>query len=183
MSYCQTAQGHPFHGPYHDFEYGFPLHDEAQLFERLALEIMQAGLSWLTVLKKRRALREAFHQFDVDRVAALTPQEIDSLRNNPAIIRNQRKLQALQHNALVIQRFRASHGGFAAWLAQSHPLELVAWVRLFRDQGFRFVGPEIIGEFLMSIAYLRPPHDPDCPVFLRQIELSPPWLNSPPLDA
>ena len=68
--YCDVAPGHPFHGPYHDSEYGFPIEDEAALFERLILEINQAGLSWLTILRKREAFKAAYHGFDVDRVAA-----------------------------------------------------------------------------------------------------------------
>ena len=74
MGYCDIAPGHPFHGPYHDREYGFPQRRETVLFERLALEINQAGLSWLTVLKKRAAFRAAFHGFNVDRVAAYNDQ-------------------------------------------------------------------------------------------------------------
>ena len=83
MSYCQLAHGHPYHGPYHDLEYGFPVNEEAKLFERLSLEIFQAGLSWLTVLKKRKAINEAFFDFDVDRVADLQTSEIESLLENP----------------------------------------------------------------------------------------------------
>jgi DNA-3-methyladenine glycosylase I len=67
--YCDIAPGHPWHGPYHDEEYGFPLTDESGLFERLVLEINQAGLNWLTMLKKREAFRRAFHGFEVDRIA------------------------------------------------------------------------------------------------------------------
>ena len=69
MSYCDLAAGHPHHGPYHDEEYGFPVTDDNALFERLVLEINQAGLSWLTILKKREAFRHAFEGFDVQRVA------------------------------------------------------------------------------------------------------------------
>ena len=69
MSYCAIAPGHPFHGPYHDTEYGFPLKDDDRLFERLVLEINQAGLSWLTILKKRDNFLAAYDRFDVRRVA------------------------------------------------------------------------------------------------------------------
>ena len=69
-AYCRLAPGHPIHGPYHDTEYGFPSEDESVLFERLILEINQAGLSWLTILKKRSAFRAAYADFEVDRVAA-----------------------------------------------------------------------------------------------------------------
>ena len=79
MTYCDLAPGHPFHGPYHEREYGFPIRDDNKLFERLILEINQAGLSWLTVLKKRAAFRRAFDGFDVDRVAAYGDSEIARL--------------------------------------------------------------------------------------------------------
>ena len=69
-SYCEFAKGHELHGPYHDHEYGFPVEDESQLFERLLLEINQAGLSWELILKKRDGLRRAYDGFDVERVAA-----------------------------------------------------------------------------------------------------------------
>ena len=95
MSYCQLAYGHPYHGPYHDLEYGFPLKEEEKLFERLSLEIFQAGLSWLTVLKKRKAINEALFDFDIDRVADLQTPEVESLLENPKIIRNKLKIQAI----------------------------------------------------------------------------------------
>src|SRR5690348_12643694 len=75
MSYCTIAPGHPLHGPYHEREYGFPTRDEAVLFERLMLEINQAGLSWSTILSKRANFRAAFDDFDVDEVAHYGPRE------------------------------------------------------------------------------------------------------------
>ena len=175
MSYCQLAHGHPYHGPYHDLEYGFPVNEEAKLFERLSLEIFQAGLSWLTVLKKRKAINEAFFDFDVDRVADLQTSEIESLLENPKIIRNKLKIQAIRHNGNIIRSLR-EYGGFAHWIAQQHPLPKLEWVATFKKSGFQFVGAEIVGEFLMSIGYLRPPHDEDCPIFKNQLVLRPPWL-------
>ena len=76
-SYCGIAPGHEFHGPYHDTEYGFPTTDETILFERLAMEIMQAGLSWVLILKKRQGLNTAFANFDVDTVANFDQNDID----------------------------------------------------------------------------------------------------------
>ena len=77
LSYCDIAPGDPWHGPYHEREYGFPIGDEPALFERLVLEINLAGLSWLTILKKREAFRKAYHEFDVDRVAHLDDERSD----------------------------------------------------------------------------------------------------------
>ena len=176
MSYCQLAHGHPYHGPYHDLEYGFPVKEEAKLFERLSLEIFQAGLSWLTVLKKREAINEAFFNFDVDRVADLQTSQIESLLKNPKIIRNKLKIRAIRHNGIIIRSMR-EYGGLVHWIEQHHPLSKPEWVALFKKSGFQFIGGEIVGEFLMSIGYLRPPHDEDCPIFKKQLALRPPWSD------
>src|SRR5512140_3462675 len=99
MTYCDIAPGHPFHGPYHDEEYGFPVRDDNRLFERLVLEINQAGLSWLTILKKRQAFREAFAGFDLPRVARFTTPKRAQLMKNEGIIRNRLKIEAAVENA------------------------------------------------------------------------------------
>ncbi|HEY1261677.1 MAG TPA: DNA-3-methyladenine glycosylase I [Stellaceae bacterium] len=176
-AYCRIAPGHPLHGPYHDREYGFPSAAENVLFERLMLEINQAGLSWLTILKKRNSFRAAFADFEVDRVAAFGPEEKDRLLADPGIIRNRLKIEAAIANARQIQALRASHGSFAGWLDAHHPQPLDAWMRLFR-RTFRFTGGEIVGEFLMSLGYLPGAHEPVCPVFARILEAAPPWARA-----
>ena len=173
--YCDAAPGHPLHGPYHDKEYGFPLSDETALFERLSLEVFQAGLSWLLVLRKREGLRVAFAGFDVDRVAAFDAADIARLQADPAIIRNRLKIAATITNARCLQALRDSHGGFAAWIADHHPLSLEEWVKLFRKT-FKFMGNEVVNEFLMSIGYLPGAHREDCPVFARVARHQPPWM-------
>ncbi len=177
MSYCRVAPGHPFHGPYHDREYGFPLRDDAALFERLALEINQAGLSWLTILKKQDRFREAFEGFDVDRVAAYGARERRRLLHDVGIIRNRLKVDAVIENARRVRALRARHGSFAGWLDAHHPLSKAAWVRLFRET-FVFTGGEITGEFLMSVGYLPGAHAPSCPVYRRILALRPPWARA-----
>jgi DNA-3-methyladenine glycosylase I len=178
-AYCRLAPGHPVHGFYHDTEYGFPSDDEPALFERLVLEINQAGLSWLTILKKRAAFRTAFADFDVDRVAAFGPADIDRLLADSGIIRNRLKIEATTENARRIQALRQSHGSFAGWLETHHPRPQEEWTRLFR-QTFRFTGGQIVTEFLLSLGYLPGAHEPDCPVFARILEHSPPWARIPP---
>ncbi|WP_355661199.1 DNA-3-methyladenine glycosylase I [Halomonas salifodinae] len=174
--YCDTAPSHPVHGPYHDHEYGFPLTDEAALFERLVLEINQAGLSWLTVLNKRAAFRAAFEDFAIDRVAAYGEAERARLLADAGIIRNRLKVDAVIHNARVLRALRDSHGGFHAWLEAHHPLNHADWVRLFR-RTFRFTGPEIVGEFLMSSGYLPGAHRDDCPIQARVLAAGPAWAR------
>ena len=175
-AYCLAAPGHPLHGPYYDREYGFPAADEAVLFERLVLEINQAGLSWLTVLQKRAAFRAAFADFGVDRVAQFGAAETLRLLADPGIVRNRLKIDAVIANARRIQDLRGSHGSFQGWLEAHHPRPPDEWTRLFR-QNFRFTGGLIVGEFLMSLGYLPGAHQPDCPVYPRILALAPPWTR------
>jgi len=174
--YCDTAPGHPVHGPYHDSEYGFPVTDDTVLFERLCLEVFQAGLSWLIVLKKRPALNRAFDNFRVDSVAAYGPADIARLMADPGIIRNRRKIEATIENARRWQVLRQGHGSFAAWLSAHHPRDKADWVRLFKSQ-FVFMGGEVVGEFLMSIGALPGAHRADCPVQQRIAALGPAWMK------
>ena len=175
-SYCDFAPGHPFHGPYHEQEYGFPLRGDGELLERLALEINQAGLSWLTILKKKDAFRRAFAGFDVDRVAAYGEADRARLLADAGIVRNRLKVEAVIENARRIQRLRETHGSFAGWLDAHHPREKAEWVKLFRKT-FRFTGGEIVGEFLLSTGYLPGAHRPECPVYARVLAAGPPWAR------
>lgn len=172
--YCRDAPGHEFHGPYHDGEYGFPARDDAVLFERLALEINQAGLSWLTVLRKRAAFARAFAGYDIDRVARFGARDVRRLLDDPGIIRNRLKIAAVIENAQRLQAIRRSHGSFARWLDAHHPRTKAAWVKLFKEN-FRFTGGEIVGEFLMSLGYLPGAHVRSCPVYARVLRLAPAW--------
>lgn len=174
--YCQAAPGHPVHAPYHDREYGFPVEDERVLFERLSLEIFQAGLSWELVLKKRAALGRAFADFAVDRVAAYDALDIERLLSDASIIRNRRKIEAVIANAGRVQALRARAGGFSRWLDQHHPRPHAAWLRLFRET-FRFMGGEVVREFLLSTGYLPGAHADDCPVYAAIVRARPPWLR------
>lgn len=176
-TYCDVAPGHALHGPYHDHEYGFPLRGDAELLERLALEINQAGLSWLTILKKREAFHSAFEGFDPDRVAAYGDAERARLLADAGIVRNRLKVDAVIENARRVVRLRDEHGSFAAWLDAHHPLPKEEWVRLFKKT-FRFTGGEIVGEFLMSTGYLPGAHHPGCPVHARVVAANPPWVQS-----
>ena len=178
-AYCAMAPSHPFHGPYHDGEYGFPAREDSVLFERLALEINQAGLSWLTVLKKRVAFAAAFAGYDIDRVAAFGPREVKRLLADAGIIRNRLKIEAVIENARRLQELRKEYGSFAAWLDAHHPRAKEEWVKLFR-QTFRFTGGEIVGEFLMSLGYLPGAHVECCPVHARILKLDPPWRRKTP---
>ena len=165
-AYCLAAPAHPLHGPYHDREYGFPAEDEAVLFERLVLEINQAGLSWLTVLRsaRRSARRLPASMWTASPHSATA--DIARLLADPGIVRNRLKIEAVIANARRIRELRASHGSFHDWLMAHHPRPLDEWTRLFRHN-FRFTGGLIVGEFLMSLGFLPGAHQPDCPVYAR----------------
>lgn len=177
MSYCDVAPGHPYHGPYHAKEYGFPIRDDSKLFQRLVLEINQAGLSWLTILKKRDAFEAAFDGFDIDRVAAYGKRERSRLLRDSGIIRNQLKIDAVIENARRVVAIRESHGSFARWLDAYHPLAKDEWVKLFKKT-FKFTGGEITGEFLISTGYLPGAHVLTCPVYERVANKNPPWMTN-----
>ncbi len=180
-SYCEVAIGHPVHGPYHDEEYGFPIADDNALFERLVLEINQAGLSWLTILKKREAFRRAFDGFALERVAKYTAAKRGRLMHDDSIIRNRLKVDAAIENAKVdaaienARRIR-SLGSFREWLDAHHPLAAADWVALFRKT-FVFTGGEITTSFLLSAGYLEGAHEPTCPVYARIATLNPAWMR------
>jgi DNA-3-methyladenine glycosylase I len=179
MTYCQYLHEHPedtFNKNYHDIEYGFPLMDDSALFERLVLEINQAGLSWITILKKQANFRRAYDDFDVDKVAAYGEQEIARLLAEAGIIRNRLKVRAAIENARRIQGLRAEFGSFKGWLDTHHPLSLEEWTKLFKKT-FVFTGGEIVKEFLLSTGYLPGAHDHECPVYEQIARKIPAWMQ------
>lgn len=108
--------GKEYYGAYHDEEWGVPCRDDTMLFEMLILEGAQAGLSWETVLKKRGGYRAAFHDFEVDRVAAMNDAELEDVLANGNIVRNRLKVWSARRNAAAFQALQRSHGSFDAWL-------------------------------------------------------------------
>jgi len=176
-SYCAFAPGNPIHEHYHAREYGFPVEDESALFERLVLEMNQAGLSWELMLKKRENFRTAYADFDVDRVARFDDADRARLLADAGIIRNRFKVDAAIENARSIRALRDSHGGFSGWLKAHNPQPQDAWTKLFRKT-FKFTGPLVVEEFLLSTGYLPGAHTRTCPVFARILTSNPPWLEA-----
>jgi DNA-3-methyladenine glycosylase I len=176
-SYCDYAPAHPVHAAYHDAEYGFEVREDARLFERLVLEINQAGLSWLTILNKRENFWRAYDGFDIDTVARYGEADRARLLGDAGIIRNRLKVDAAIENARRLVRLRDTYGSFAGWLDQHHPQDRAQWTRLFK-QTFRFTGGEIVNEFLMSCGYLPGAHQANCPVHARIVAQRPPWLRA-----
>ncbi|MBO9567014.1 MAG: DNA-3-methyladenine glycosylase I, partial [Niastella sp.] len=150
------------HIHYHDYEYGFPINNDHELFARLILEINQAGLSWLTILKKKDNFYKAFDSFDIDKVARYTDKKVARLLQDEGIIRNRLKINAAIENAKRIRQLQKEFGSFQAWLKANHPKTKEEWVKLFKKT-FLFTGGEIVHSFLMSIGYLPGAHIENCP--------------------
>ena len=165
------------HVIYHNTGYGFPIHDDNELFERLILEINQAGLSWSTILQKQQNFKNAFHNFDIKKVAAYGDADIQRLLNDAGIIRNRLKVNATIHNANVILQLQREFGSFKKWLDHHHPKTKQEWMALFKTT-FKFTGGEIVNEFLMSTGYLPGAHHEKCPVYKKVLKTKPAWLGT-----
>lgn len=176
-SYCEavsTMEKNNVHVHYHDHEYGFPIHNDNELFARLVLEINQAGLSWTTILKKKENFFSAFHQFEIKKVANYKKKDFDRLMKNEGIIRNRLKIEAAIHNANVIIGLQKEFGSFKNWIDHHHPLTKDEWVKVFKKK-FRFTGGEIVNEFLMSTGYLPGAHIPSCAIYKKVLAKKPVW--------
>jgi len=164
---------------YHDLEWGVPLHDDQKLFEFLILEGAQAGLSWLTILKKRDAYRKAYHQFDVEKVARFNSRSIERLLNNAGIVRNRLKIEASISNARAFLEVQDEFGSFDKFIWQyvNHQPRQNHWRQLkdipastnesmqmsndLQQRGFRFVGPTICYAFMQAVGMVND-HVADC---------------------
>ena len=182
MSYCsyietmQPKERRLLHKNYHDYHYGFPIHDDNELFGRLIMEINQAGLSWETILKKEASFRQAYSNFNIEAIAAYTEEDRSRLLNNAGIIRNRLKVNAAIENANAILGLQKEFGSFEKWLEFHHPKTKEEWVKLFKKT-FRFTGGEIVNEFLMSIGYLEGAHSSTCPIHQEIIQQTPMWAR------
>jgi DNA-3-methyladenine glycosylase I len=173
MTYCEyltkiEGEQLALHKEYHDNHYGFPIENDNELFERLMFEINQAGLNWILILKKQNNFRQAFDNYNIDKVANYADKDIRRLMNDPGIIRNKLKINAAIENARAIIRLREETGSFKKWL-DIHASEIKSvdeWTKLFKKT-FKFTGGEIVNEFLMSTGYLPGAHSPQCPVYKR----------------
>jgi DNA-3-methyladenine glycosylase I len=178
-TYCDYCNSHPedtFNRVYHDTQYGFPLKDDNLLFERLILEINQAGLSWITILRKADNFRKAYHGFDIDKIAKFSEKDRERLLADPGIIRNRLKVNAAIVNAQKIKELRKEFGSFRGWLDANRRLSKEEWVKLFK-RTFVFTGGEIVNEFLMSTGYLTGAHDESCPIYRKVASLRPAWMD------
>jgi len=174
--YCNSHAEDTLNKVYHDNQYGFPLADDDLLFERLVFEINQAGLSWITILKKADNFRKAYDGFNLGKVAKYSEKDRMRLLADAGIIRNRLKVNAAIVNARKILDLQEEHGSFRNWLDKNHPLTKEEWVKLFKKT-FIFTGGEIVGEFLLSTGYLPGAHDESCPVYRKVASLRPAWMR------
>jgi DNA-3-methyladenine glycosylase I len=159
---CPWCEGDALYKQYHDKEWGVPIFDDLKLFEFLTLETFQAGLSWITILRKREHFRKAFDQFDYEKVARYGDEKINALLNNQSIIRNKQKIKAAVNNAQRFIGIRQEHGTFSQYIwdfvggkplqnsfktLEEIPVKTALSERISKDlkqNGFQFVGPTVV---------------------------------------
>jgi DNA-3-methyladenine glycosylase I len=170
-SYCDYVKDlsvDNIHRIYHDTAYGVAIDSDDELFERLVLEINQAGLSWNTILNKQQNFKKAYHYFTIKKVAKYGEGDRARLLADAGIIRNRLKVDAAIHNAGVILTLQKEHGSFKEWLDMHKGKTKEEWVKLFKKT-FKFTGGEIVGEFLMSTGYLPGAHVKSCKYYKKMV--------------
>ena len=178
-SYCDVVSimdKNNVHRVYHDTAYGFPIESDDELFERLVLEINQAGLSWSTILNKQGQFKKAYKNFNIKKVASFNEKDFERLMADAGIIRNRLKINAAIENAKTLLQIQKESGSFKKWLDHHHPKTKEEWVKLFKTT-FRFTGGEIVNEFLMSTGYLPGAHIESCPVYKKVVKAKPAFLR------
>jgi DNA-3-methyladenine glycosylase I len=168
MSYCEYCRKLPpgnIHREYHDTKYGVKISDDFALFGRFILEINQAGLSWDIILKRETEFERAFDYYNFEKIALYSEVDVERLMNDKGIIRHRKKIEAVIYNAQQVVALRKEFGSFFAWIDSSETKNTEDWVKLFK-KNFKFVGTEIVKEFLFSIGKLEGAHEKDCPKYL-----------------
>ncbi len=176
---CEWSGNNPLYIAYHDEEWGVPAHDDRHLFEMLLLEGAQAGLSWLTILKKRENYRKAFHSFDPEKVAAYSERDVQRLLSDSGIVRNRLKIEAAIKNARGIRKIQEEYGTLAVFLWRyvdgtprqnnwksmaelpTRTPQSDAMSKDLKRRGFNFVGPTICYSFMQAIGMVND-HVVDC---------------------
>jgi DNA-3-methyladenine glycosylase I len=172
---CFWCAGDALYRSYHDGEWGFPVADDRRLFEKIALEGFQAGLSWLTILRKRERFRQVFHGFEIERVARMGAPDVARLLRDPGIVRHRAKIEAAIHNARRSVHVIETHGSLAGLVWRFEPaagerprkLTRAAVVKLavtptsralsreLRAHGFRFIGPTTAYAFMQAMGLVN----------------------------
>lgn len=171
---CQWCNmNNPLYVDYHDREWGVPVYDDGKLFELLLLETFQAGLSWECVLNKRKAFREAFHQFDYRKIAEYKQAKREQLMQNAGIIRNRLKINAAIENADVFMKIQQKFGSFSNYIWHFTDNKIIYEydkttsklsddiAKDLKKKGMKFVGSTIIYSFLQAVGIINS-HEPNC---------------------
>jgi DNA-3-methyladenine glycosylase I len=159
---CRWGDSPPEYRVYHDTEWGFPVDDDVRLFEKLSLEGFQAGLSWLTILRKREAFRRAFAGFDFERVARFGDADVSRLLNDPGIVRHRGKIEAVINNARRAVEMVQAEGSLAhhLWAFEGEP-DGSALAKDLKRRGWRFVGPTTAYAFMQAMGLVND-HEGGC---------------------
>lgn len=165
---CAWGQSTPDYRVYHDSEWGLPVADDVRLFEKLSLEGFQAGLSWLTILRKREAFREAFAGFDPERIARFDDRDVSRLLGNAGIVRHRGKIEAVINNARCARELVKQHGSLAAYFWSHEPdarqpatAQSALLSKELKKAGWRFVGPTTVYAFMQAMGMVND-HAKDC---------------------
>lgn len=170
---CEWSTHNPLLQKYHDEEWGTPVHDDRLLFEHLSLDCFQAGLSWQTILNKRESFRIAFDNFDIEKIAAYDESKVQSLSDNPNIIRNKNKIEAVIHNAKLVQEIQKEFGSFDHYIwsftsgktilnSFDKQYDIPAYssvsegmFRALKIRGFKFIGSTICYAFMQAVGIVN----------------------------
>ncbi len=176
---CPWCGTDPLYVKYHDEEWGVVSHDDRHLYEKLCLESQQAGLSWITVLKKREAYRKAFFNFNVRKVAKMTDEELEAQLQNTGLIRHIGKLRAIRDNAIATLAIQEEHGSLSDFLwsfmdhkpvvhklksykeAETSSPVSEAMAKALKKRGFKFLGPTSVYAFMQSVGMVND-HETSC---------------------
>lgn len=175
---CGWVSSDPLYIQYHDTEWGKPTHNSLHLFEMLCLEGQQTGLSWITILKKREGYRQAFFHFDPEKIIRLTPDDVETLVNNPSIVRSRNKINAIIKNAQAYLNMQKNNEDFATFIWSFAPQqkserhtdyqkfptqtpESTALSTALKKKGFTFVGPTVCYAFMQAVGLVND-HTANC---------------------
>ena len=160
-SFCNSGNASKNHIEYHKNEYGINPKKNKLFFEALVLEINQTGLSWDLVLKKRNDIKLAFANYNLKKISNFNKKNIDNLLINNKIVRNKKKITATIYNSKIFIKIIKENGSFKKWMDKNKGKSLNQWIQLFK-KNFKFIGPSVTKEFLISTGYLNGAHDLNC---------------------
>lgn len=163
---CFWCLSTPEYIAYHDHEWGYPVHDDIRLFEKLSLEGFQSGLSWLTILKKRENFRKAFKQFDFNKVARFKEQDVERLLKDVGIVRHRGKIEAVINNAKLAKELIKEVGSLAEYFWSFHGQDFKVISKDLKKRGWKFVGPTTVYAFMQAMGMVND-HAKECAIYSK----------------